>query len=72
MYEYSQSWRRRLRLQALVDIAKKELDSGKEFDEFSHKLDEQMQSRWRLVRSTRKQYLDVVKKILEHKFVLAH
>ena len=72
MYEHPQAWRRKLRLQALVDIARRELESGKEFDEFSHKLDQEMQIRWRLVSSTRKQYLDTVKKVLENQFVLAH
>ena len=72
MYEYSQSWRKRLRLQTLVDIAREELKSGKEFDEFSEKLDHEMQKRWRLVSGTRKQYLVNVKKILENQFVLTH
>ena len=70
MYEYSQSWRKRLRLQLLVDIAKQELNSGKEFDDFSNRLDEEMHSRWRLVPSTRKQYLEIVKKVLNDQFVL--
>jgi len=72
MYEYSQSWRRRLRLQSLVDIARMELKSGKEFDEFSQKLDQEMQIRWRLVPSTRKQYLDTVRKVISNQFVLVH
>lgn len=70
MYEYSQSWRRRLRLQYLVDIASIELKSGKEFDEFSQKLDLEMQIRWRLAPSTRKQYLDTVRKVISNQFVL--
>ena len=70
VYEYSQSWRKRLRLQLLVDIAKQELNSGKEFDDLSARLDEEMYSRWRLVSSTRKQYLEIVKKVLDDQFVL--
>jgi len=72
MYEYSQSWRRRLRLQFLVDIARIELKSGKEFDEFSQKLDQEMQIRWKLVPSTRKQYLNTVRKVISNQFVLVH
>jgi hypothetical protein len=72
MYEYSQSWRRRLRLQSLVDIARMELKSGKKFDEFSQKLDQEMQIRWKLVPSTRKQYLDTVRKVISNQFVLVH
>ncbi|MDH3657291.1 MAG: hypothetical protein OEM77_04055 [Nitrosopumilus sp.] len=72
MYEYSQSWRRRLRLQFLVDIARIELKSGKKFDEFSQKLDKEMQIRWRLVPSTRKQYLNTVRKVISNQFVLIH
>ena len=72
MYEYSQSWRRRLRLQFLVEIARIELKSGKEFDEFSQKLDQEMQIRWRLVPSTRKQYLNTVRKVISNQFVLVH
>jgi hypothetical protein len=70
MYENSHSWRRKLRLQTLVDIARKEMVSGKEFDDFSHILEQEMQIRWKLVPSTRKQYLDTLKKILANQFVL--
>jgi hypothetical protein len=72
MSEYSQSWKRRLRLQILVDLAKKELESEKEFNEISQKLDQEMWIRWKLVISTRKQYLEIIKKILENKFILIH
>ena len=57
-------------MQLLVDIAKQELNSGKEFDDLSARLDEEMYSRWRLVSSTRKQYLEIVKKVLDDQFVL--
>ncbi|MGB0856090.1 MAG: hypothetical protein ACPGQP_03615 [Nitrosopumilus sp.] len=61
-----------MRLQTLVEIARKEQKSGSEFDKISLKLDNEMQIRWRLVPSTRKQYLETIKKILENQFVLAH
>jgi hypothetical protein len=70
MYENSHSWRRRLRIQSLVDIARKELDSGKEFDQITGKLEQEMQIRWRLIPGTRKQYLDTVKKVLNNQLVL--
>jgi len=70
MYENPAAWRRKLRCQTLVDIAKKELESGREFDEFSDKLEEEMKIRWRLVKSTRKEYLQTIKNVLENKYVL--
>ena len=72
MHEYSQSWRKRLRLQALVKIARKEISSGLEYDEISIKLDKEMQIRWRLVPSTRKSYLETIKKVLDNQLVLAN
>ena len=64
MTEYAQTWRKKLRLQILVDIAKNELESGKETNQVYERLDEEMKMRWKLVITTRKQYLDDVKKIL--------
>ena len=72
MYEHPLSWKKRLRLKVLVDIAKIELDSGKEFDEFSQRLEKEMQIRWKLVPSTRKQYVNTIRKILENKLALIH
>ena len=72
MYEHPAAWRRKLRCQTLVDIAKKEMESGREFDEFSNKLEDEMESRWRLVTTTRKEYLEIVKMVLEKKYVLVH
>ena len=72
MSEYSQSWKRRLRLQILVNIAKKELESEKQFEVVSQKLDHEMQIRWKLTIPTRKQYLEIIKKAMENQFVLAH
>ncbi len=70
MQETAQAWRKKMRLQLLVDMARKELESGKEFEEFSDKLEKTMQNKWRLVHTTRKQYLDMVRKILDDEFVL--
>ena len=70
MSEYSQSWRRRLRLQLLVDIAKKDLNSGNNFNDVFLKLDKEMQDRWKMVPSTRKNYLEMIRKVLDNKFVV--
>ncbi len=70
MAEHVQTWRKKLRLQELVRIAKKELESGKEISLVYEILEEEMQSRWRFVDSTKKQYLDDIKKILTNQYVL--
>ena len=70
MAEHVQTWRKKLRLQELVGIAKKELESGKEISLVYEILEEEMQSRWRFVDSTKKQYLDALKKILTNQYVL--
>ena len=72
MYENSHAWRRKLRIQLMVDIAKKELDSGKEFQEICPKLEQEMLTRWKLVSGTRKQYLDTMRKVLDNQFVLTY
>ncbi len=69
MTEYAQTWRKKLRLKILVDIAKHEVESGKEINEVYKSLDKEMQYRWKLVNSTRKQYLDDVHKILTNQYV---
>ncbi|MGI9567233.1 MAG: hypothetical protein ACR2LL_09515 [Nitrosopumilus sp.] len=71
MSEYSQSWKKKLRLQELVETTKKEIDSGNEFENISCKLDNEMQIRWRLVPSPRKNYLIMIKKILDNQIILA-
>ena len=53
MYEDSHSWRRKLRMQSLVEIARKEMDAGKTFDEISDQLEQEMQTRWKLVVGTK-------------------
>jgi len=70
MAEHVQTWRKKLRLQELMDIAKEELESGKEITLVYQTLEEEMLRRWRFVSSTRKQYLGDVKKILTNQYVL--
>ena len=70
MPEYAQTWRKKLRLKVLIDIAKQEIEEGKESNQIYEKLDCEMQIRWKLVSSTRKQYLDDIKKILTNQYVL--
>ena len=71
MYENSHSWRRRLRLQELVKMARDELELGKQFDEISLNLENQMQAKWKLTASTRRQYLLIIEKVLANQFVIA-
>jgi len=70
MNEHPSTWRKKLRVQELVEIARVEQKSGKEFEEISDKLEDEMLARWRLVKTTRKQYLDMVKRVLDDHFVL--
>ncbi|MEK0339715.1 MAG: hypothetical protein QQN45_05425 [Nitrosopumilus sp.] len=70
MVDHIYAWRKKLRLQELMDITKQELESGKEITIINEILDIQMQKRWNLVSSTRKQYLDDIKKILANQYVL--
>ena len=70
MAEHVQTWRKKLRLQELVDIARHELELGKEITLVYEILDQQMQERWNLVSSTRKQYLENINKILTNQYVL--
>jgi len=70
MAEHVQTWKKKLRLQELMGIAKEELESGKEITLVYEILEEEMQSRWRFVDSTKKQYLDDIKKILANQYVL--
>jgi len=70
MADCVQTWRKKLRLQELVDITKKELESGTEISQIYEILDKEMSLRWKLVNSTRKLYLDDVKKILANQCLL--
>jgi len=74
MTEYSQSWRKKLRIKLLVEIAQHEL-KGENYDEkkiegIREKLDSEMKARWNLIRITRKDYLERVEKILRKEYVL--
>jgi hypothetical protein len=70
MTEHVQTWRKKLRLQELMNTARQELELGKEISLVYEILDEQMQERWNLVSSTRKQYLENINKILTNQYVL--
>jgi len=74
MTEYSQSWRKKLRIKLLVEIAQHEL-KGENYDEkkiegIREKLNSEMKTRWNLIRITRKDYLERVEKILRKEYVL--
>jgi len=70
MVEHVLAWRKKLRLQELLVITKQELKSGKELGVINEILDIQMQKRWNLVSTTRKQYLDDIQKILRNQYIL--
>ena len=70
MVEHVHAWRKKLRLQELLVITKQELESGKELGVINEILEIQMQKRWNLVSTTRKQYLDDIKKILANQYIL--
>ena len=70
MVEHVLAWRKKLRLQELLVITKQELESGKELGIINEILDIQMQKRWNLVSTTRKQYLDDIQKILTNQYIL--
>lgn len=66
MADCVQTWRRQLRIQELANIAKEKLESGTEITIVYEILDEIIVSKWRSIPTTRKQYLDSVKKVLEN------
>ena len=74
MSEYSQSWRKKIRLKLLVDIARQELQNESHDENgmagIRERLDSEMKARWKLVKNTRKEYLDLVEKILKKEYVL--
>jgi len=69
MVDCVQTWRKKLRLKELVNIAKNELESGTEISKIYEILDKAMLFRWKFVNSTRKLYLEDVKKILANQLV---
>ena len=70
MADCAHTWRKKLRLQELMVIAKREIDAGEEIDLIYEILEDEMQARWRFVGSTRRQYLDDIKRILANQYVL--
>ena len=70
MVDCAHTWRKKLRLQELLVVAKREIDAGEEIELVYEILEEQMQARWRFVGSTRRQYIDDIKKILANQYVL--
>jgi hypothetical protein len=66
-----QTWRKKLRLQELIVIARNELKSGKNISQVNQILSEQMQTRWKFVGSTQKQYLIDIGRILNNQYVLS-
>jgi hypothetical protein len=64
MSEYVQTWRKKIRIKILSDIAQRELRSGQETYQVYEKLDKEMKDRWNLVLCTRKQYLEEINKVL--------
>ncbi len=64
MSEYVQTWRKKIRIKILSDIAQRELRSGQETGQIYEKLDKEMKIRWNLVLCTRKQYLEEINKSL--------
>ena len=51
-------------------VVKRELDAGEEIDLVYEILEDEMESRWRFVGSTKRQYLEDIKKILANQYVL--
>ena len=70
MAEHVQTWRKKLRLKELMGIVKEELESGKEITLVYEILEKEMQERWGFVDTTKRQYLDDIKKILANQYVL--
>ncbi len=72
MAEYAQSWRKKIRIKQLVDIAKSELGENYNNDDIKkiqEKLDYEMKTRWKLIKNTRRDYLEIVEKILRKEYM---
>ena len=70
MADCAHTWRKKLRLQELMVVAKREINAGEEIDLVYEILEDEMDTRWRFVGSTKRQYLEDIKKILVNKYVL--
>ena len=70
MTDCAHTWRKKLRLQELMVVAKYEIDAGEEIDLVYEILEDEMQTRWGFVGSTKRQYIEDIKKILANQYVL--
>ncbi|PJC51174.1 MAG: hypothetical protein CO032_00925 [Nitrosopumilales archaeon CG_4_9_14_0_2_um_filter_34_16] len=70
MTDCAHTWRKKLRLQELLVIAKKEIDSGKDIDLVYEILEDEMELRWRFVQTTKRQYIEDIKKNLANQYIL--
>ena len=64
MADCVQTWRRKLRIEELANIALEKLESETEITHVYDILEEIMISKWKSIPSTRKQYLVSVTKVL--------
>ena len=71
MVDCAHTWRKKLRLQELMIVARRQTDAGEEIDLVYEILEDEMETRWRFVSSTRRQYLEDIKKIMENQYGLA-
>ncbi len=70
MVDCAHTWRKKLRLQELMIIARKEIESGEEIELIYEMLEDEMEQRWRFVQTTKRQYIEDIKKILANQYVL--
>jgi len=70
MADCAHTWRKKLRLQELLLVEKREIDAEEEIDLVYQTLEDEMQARWRFVGNTRRQYIEDIKKILANQYVL--
>lgn len=70
MTDCAHTWRKKLRLQELFIIAKKENDSGEDIDLVYKILEDEMELCCRFVQTTKRQYIEDIKKILANQYVL--
>ena len=70
MIDCAHTCREKIRLQELMIVAKRELDAREEIDLVYEILEDDMETRWRFVSSTRRQYLEDIKKIMGNQYVL--
>jgi hypothetical protein len=71
MADYAQTWRRELRIHELVEIAKKEIEIGTEINKIYEILDDVIYAKWRSIPTTRRAYIESVKKNLINQYMIA-